>query len=364
MARRMIEYAEFLINSLAQGVATQNIDLGKVRLATCPEPEFTQLKSDFQNLTIIDNGFLLHDLKLCYFTMAEKKYAAFINIEHYIHDGITLDLMGLGVNKVDLNMAIFLCLFKDINIKVTMSAEEIEQNILSQQESPDYNGLELGDLLSAVESISLFEIESNSAFFDKSYPVLGYYLYSMIEELIHLPIHSHLPFVRNVILTSSKVPKENIFFFMTSNHWKHAFLELYRCIEGIYSIPRALELKKVLGLTDSASKIAKHCNSELGWRRREEDSLIRLMKNLSTPELTNSGIDRVTFLQGVQNFSVEEKHASTCELVASKLYRLRNQLVHQGVEDAVTVVEEDWPIIIGFVLMMIEVIFIAYDDEI
>lgn len=72
MARRMIEYAEFLINSLAQGVATQNIDLGKVRLATCPEPEFTQLKSDFQNLTIIDNGFLLHDLKLCYFTMAEK----------------------------------------------------------------------------------------------------------------------------------------------------------------------------------------------------------------------------------------------------------------------------------------------------
>lgn len=364
MARRMIKYVEFLVTSLAQGVATEHLDLGKVRVATCPEPEMTQLKNDFQNLKIIESGFLLHDLKLCYFTIEEKKYAAFINIEHHINDGIILELLELGVNKIELNIAIFLCLFKDIDIKVTMSAGEIEQNILSQQESPDYNGLELEDLLPAVESISLFEIEPDSAFFDKEYPVLGYYLYSMFENLIHLPVHDHLSFVKNVLLTNSKVPKENIFFFMASNHWKHAFLELYRCIEGIYSIPRALELKKALGLTESASKIAKHCNSELGWRRREEDSLIRLMKNFSTVELTNSGIDRVTFLQGFPNFSVEEKHASTCELVASKLYRLRNQLVHQGVEDAVTVVEGDWPVIIGFVLLMIEKIFVAYDDEI
>ncbi|MBJ2099300.1 hypothetical protein JFR28_06990 [Serratia ureilytica] len=360
----MKEYATFLIESLAKGVVTQNLDLGKVRLATGPKAEFNQLKNDFQNLTIKENGFLLHDLKLCYFSIGEKKYAAFINIEHYINDGIILDLLDLGVNKVDLNMAIFLCLFKDIDIKVIMPPGEIEQNILSQQESPEYDGVELDDLLPAVESISLFEIEPNSAFFDKDYPVLGYYLYSMIEKLIHLPIHAHLPFVKRVLLTNSKVPKENIFFFMTSNHWKHAFLELYRCVEGIYSIPRALELKRALGLTESASKIAKHCNSELGWRRREEDSLIRLMKNFSTLELINSRIDKVTFLQGAQNFAVEEKHASTCELVASKLYRLRNQLVHQGVEDAVTVVEDDWPTIIGFVLLMIDKIFIAYDAEI
>ncbi|OPG15440.1 hypothetical protein [Ferroacidibacillus organovorans] len=78
---------------------------------------------------------------------------------------------------------------------------------------------------------------------------------------------------------------EPLFRSLTATHFSHSFLEIYRCIERLYSIPFIKELLKVTNSNIKNSQFAVELEKQLSWRPKEEDALIKLIRMLDDTEL-------------------------------------------------------------------------------
>ncbi|MNF89680.1 hypothetical protein D3C84_722130 [compost metagenome] len=152
---------------------------------------------------------------------------------------------------------------------------------------------------------------------------------------------------------------------MTSTHYKHAFLELYRCIESVYTLPRALSLKSKTGLTIAGHLVAKICIEELGWRRKEEDSLFRVLSLMPISYLQPLALSRLPHNNSADwDFTVPEAEGKGIESLAKFIYKLRNQMVHQfDAENEITISNDDWSILIELLIAIINYIFVQYAGE-
>ncbi|EKN4021952.1 hypothetical protein PGT05_012345 [Yersinia enterocolitica] len=366
MARNMIDYSTRLLKLISNGVAVPNIE--KMRIFVDPI-NLDAEKETFKNLEILNFNYIVHDVKVVSFNANDKKYILLTNCKGHLERSMSIisDLSDRFIHEASLTTGMLMALVIDSGLKPNplLSEDVVVENLLSQHDSDDYKGHELDDLLYGVESLSVFEIGKNSAFYDNSHLEIGYYIYSSFDWLIHLPLKELIERARGIFISTSKIPKDNLFLFLTSIHWKHAYLELYRCIEGLYSIPRAIALKEKLNLDIKASEIAMHCSKELGWRRKEEESLYQLFNLMSLDSIKGTGIDKVSFMRDLLSEAEKEhSHAKVCETLAKRIYKIRNQLVHQGVSDSINVLDEDWPILMTFLMNMMLVSFESYDLEI
>ncbi|MBJ9750860.1 hypothetical protein [Burkholderia cepacia] len=132
---------------------------------------------------------------------------------------------------------------------------------------------------------------------------------------------------------------------VVSSHFKHCFIEFYRCLEWLYSLPWAISVKQNLQLTHPATKLARTFGKELGWRRKEKDSLIYLLRDaeihlypsdqLNKCLLSSADAEPVAANGEVTGPGSEfdNKHkewkAVLATKVATRLYQIRNQFVHQ-----------------------------------
>ncbi|MDN7561094.1 hypothetical protein [Burkholderia orbicola] len=136
---------------------------------------------------------------------------------------------------------------------------------------------------------------------------------------------------------------------VASSHFKHCFIEFYRCLEWLYSLPRAIAVKRELQLTHPATNLAKTFSKELGWRRAERDSLTLLLRDAEIHLYSNQQLAKcmlspvetepvaaVGEATGVGTEFDKRHNAWKAELrskVATRLYQIRNQFVHQLEQD-------------------------------
>ena len=172
------------------------------------------------------------------------------------------------------------------------------------------------------EPVTIIRLDDLSTNFDKSFHSCAYYVISNCKRLITLPLEEDtIDRLKGLFISNEKIPKDNIFLSLTSSHLKHCFLELYRCIEWLYVLPRIRNLKGAINYSKPAYELAIHCIDELSWRRKEEDSLSKLIYDI----LINN--ERFGFkLLGCRFFSNINPDA---ENIARHLYSFRNQFVHQ-----------------------------------
>ena len=97
------------------------------------------------------------------------------------------------------------------------------------------------------------------------------------------------------------------------------FLALYRCLEAIYSYTSAMKVKNALQLQHSWSELAVVLEDELGWHPHEETSLTSLMRH-------GLDLDLLAIMTALDEPVPD--NADLPALVARKIYRLRNSLVH------------------------------------
>ncbi|WP_213063948.1 hypothetical protein, partial [Escherichia coli] len=108
-----------------------------------------------------------------------------------------------------------------------------------------------------------------------------YYILTSCETFVTLPLSkATVDKLKNLFVCNEKIPQDNIFLSLTSSHLKHCYLELYRCIEWLYVIPRSRRLKGVIQFPRPAYELALHCIDELSWRRKEEDSLAKIVSDV------------------------------------------------------------------------------------
>ncbi|MFK3626245.1 hypothetical protein, partial [Escherichia coli] len=124
------------------------------------------------------------------------------------------------------------------------------------------------------------------------------------------------------------------------------------CIrDRLYVIPRSRRLKGVIQFPRPAYELALHCIDELSWRRKEEDSLAKIVSDVLKKNETLS-----FKLLGCKMFSEENLNFDN---VAKHLYAIRNQFVHQLEAKREKVVSDDD--IIDAIEIIADIVISAYE---
>lgn len=225
--------------------------------------------------------------------------------------------------------------------------ETAEMEVAAAPDDPYYKETSYQDLLPYYEIFQLYEINDISVLKDKaifwfSYIVAAYWANNLPR---HLSANALFELTKIYNQAQWHFPIDNARTAVVASHFKHCFIELYRCLEWLYSIPQSIAVKKELNLTTKATLLAKTFRTELSWRRSEADSLRLLLRdakvfNYPIDELNrclNSDLSPKPDPNSAQN--EEEKVILTAKAVewendltskvAARIYKIRNQFVHQ-----------------------------------
>ncbi|CUA87871.1 hypothetical protein [Pseudidiomarina woesei] len=282
-------------------------------------------------------------------------------------DEVLIALEKCNIYQSEINQGIFLALAPALNLQIqTRSQKQLENELWSQHEDEAYQGHDWEELREYFEDFTLFRVsKGESVTQHKDNLVL--FILSFYTEFTQLNDQGLLETYRDLIAKSPPQVNENLFLSLSSTHWKHSFIEAYRCLEGLFSIPAAIRLKMSLKLDCKASELAKIARTELGWKRVEVTSLMSMLSLLPDDSFTNtfdiSQLD--TFSDLELSFKTAIDRTKAIESIARKIYRIRNQLVHQFDEkDLLNIPDQDWPKLIELMLMCVEKCYEKLADEI
>ncbi|MCA1860956.1 hypothetical protein LE191_12670 [Janthinobacterium sp. HSC-3S05] len=217
---------------------------------------------------------------------------------------------------------------------------------------PTYEGYEdtpLSDVFPYYEKFSIFRLDATSALNGKSIFWLSYLVASGLSGTrshFTADAYSNIDNIYNDGMWH--FPVDNARTAVVASHFKHCYLELYRCVEWLYSLPRARAVKRHLGLTIKATDLARTLRDELGWRRSELDSLRLLLLDVridnipnslisgcllcdvpEMPSLVNSALPDTDEGRGKLELLLVKWRADLAGMLSTRLYAIRNQFVHQ-----------------------------------
>ena len=117
---------------------------------------------------------------------------------------------------------------------------------------------------------------------------------------------------------SSAIPYDNLVQCCYSVSWKHAFLEVYRCVERLYPIPVLNELRSKIGLKSNLSlfQLGRQVEEILSWRPLEEASVEKIIDG----SLENTK----DLLENIKN---SDRQMSD-KKISKWFYSIRNNIVH------------------------------------
>ncbi|ODA35361.1 hypothetical protein [Veronia pacifica] len=152
---------------------------------------------------------------------------------------------------------------------------ELEEKLAlgHREEKESYQGHEIDELIDVYRPIKVFKLDSNSVI-----PELGIW-YLAAKLALYCPclrsenINSDILSTANNIIELNSANYENIYLSLTSLHWKHIYLEVYRCIEGLYYLPWMLTLRDQIGTNKNAFELAKIVQESIKWREKEKESI-------------------------------------------------------------------------------------------
>jgi hypothetical protein len=157
----------------------------------------------------------------------------------------------------------------------------------------------------------------------KSLPrLVGSYLASSyIDGPLEFEYNLRLACKRAFESGSRHIPYDLILQGLMSFSWSGFFVELYRCIEQLYAVPRLLELTDGWASQASLRDTAELLEKVLGWRPKEDESLARLLK---------TGCSSATLNLAIQSFKadVHGDLPNASESAARAIYKARNSHVH------------------------------------
>nr|WP_324258285.1 hypothetical protein [Cellvibrio fontiphilus] len=355
MSKNIVTYAKHVISLFTEIEAVEGAE--KIRIKPSEDTDvFKEELAVFRGTKLHSQANLIHNVKIGTYN---NNLFVITNVDDYLKEIVESQLGSFGILKTEITCPLFITITKDLNLKINPNKKLfIKDSILSQHNDPTYLGHDWEELLECIEPFSVFKLSDDCIYNHSDLFQLGYLTYSYISPIINDRIAPIIDQYRNLLLLSSSIPKENIFFSFTSTHWPHAFLELYRCIEKIYKIPSTIKLKQEIGYAGQAKDLARHCNDILSWRKNHSESLKQLLSDIDESDLLATKISESTpFSNCIEDGKVD------IERVSNTLYSIRNQLVHQPEGNIIELNDNDWIKAIEFIIFSCTKLYIKYSNE-
>jgi len=154
----------------------------------------------------------------------------------------------------------------------------------------------------------------------------------------------------------------NIYRAVVAMEWKHTFLELYQCIEFLFTIPYIIKLTSNLGDESHFKVLFQNIEDDLEWRPKENKALELLFReineNASVQELYDS-------CKKIFHISVANENEKKVELIAKYVYRTRNSIAHfRSNSDIVVSQESEWDELVSKLSMTVYDLYKKYSSQI
>jgi hypothetical protein len=257
-----------------------------------------------------------------------------------------------GLTELDPTPGMFGIAITETDAMARATASQIREII-----EADYHGLEgyEGHDLDAVAGLfptaTFAEADANYPYTENLDRVLGAMVAATyVDGPISLD-EDTLKAVSSLFTTGpDTIPFDNVLQGVLSISWSGLYVELYRCIEQLYPVPRLADLIRQWASPQSFGALADLLREQLGWRPREDDSLNKLIA--ACP-------DKVwTDLIDAFDVKLDDK-SMPAEIAGRQVYAMRNGLVHfRGNTTIAPPSDEKWNAI---VMAMIALVTETYD---
>ncbi|MDC7798341.1 hypothetical protein [Stenotrophomonas geniculata] len=273
------------------------------------------------------------------------------------HDFETRAVLGalteIGVNEVAFDQAHFLSFsfthgrYFDVAREYLSSPESLEDKL----DVKEHFCASLEDIITVYEDIRVFELTQSAS------P-------SPFSILCHLATQfktARAPFVPNEIIEVSRrllqypnAPHENIYLSLSASHWKHAFIEIYRAIEGLYYFGWMHDVRSALNIDIGEYELYLQLHRKMSWKYKEEPSIAKLFELIPRTALAPS--DPLQIKSLADRF-VGTPDSEVMKKFAYLIYSIRNSNVHQGKlghTHSVDVSADCWPKLTFCLFLIVE----------
>lgn len=272
--------------------------------------------------------------------------------------------LGFGLSEDQIDEAAFLVFCSELDgffkpIGLNLKSQRAD-NLLGIVGS-DYEGHIIEEMFDWYQSVAIFSVPADHKSREMSLYRLAAEMSAKNASFRPDIISQELADSINRLNGLPNINPENTYFALTSTHWKHCFMDIYRCLEAIFYLPWTVALRDSLQSGLSALALAKECRRSLVWREREKTSIARLF------QLVDNDISRPEYLRGLGAFGDLYGNEAGADKYAERIYKIRNQLVHQeDYEDPVPVPIEiaDWEPICLYLAGIVEAIYINRSRDI
>ncbi len=355
MSRNASEYIPHLFDQLLKFTGKEQKLTGKLKSEHIKSEE---IQNNFSNNIILDKNLIA------------PLATGGVVIDMKCNDTHSLVLIGSRVELSDLNglsssdnfsyndtfnPALFLILTKDFKSYIKVgSIYQIEkkddiENFLDIIDD-EYSGHSIEDISKYYEPIYIIDIKPNSVLKDQDFISLIISLSIEIPSLLHCKNREFIESARKISDTENKytedkyiIDAEMLYQSLTSFYSRHAFLDIYRCLEKLFYFPETYRLHQELKNKNSSFIIELYdlkniCEESISWRRTEKDSITKLFELVfcQNIDIFDKIYNEIIFgkLPDESNEdpsdedSILKNKKIKAKFIAEKIYMYRNSLVH------------------------------------
>lgn len=264
---------------------------------------------------------------------------------------------GLAEDQIDEALFLVLCsemdgFYKPVGLNLKSQRAE---NLLAIV-GADYEGHEISEMIDWYQSVAIFSIPEDHKSREMS-------LYRLASEIAAQNLSYRPDIITNEVAGAIRrlndlpnINPENTYYALTSTHWKHCFMDVYRCLEAVFYLPWTISLRDSLSSTLSALALAKECRRNLVWREREKTSIGKIF------DLVEEEVARPPNLKTFGPLQDLYGNDAGADKFGERIYKIRNQLVHQeDYEDPVliSIDQAEWEPLCIYLASVVEAIYVS-----
>lgn len=284
---------------------------------------------------------------------------------YYVTVGFELDDLSdqSPLQEAELNAGLFTALLAEKEI-VRQDVDEIE--VLDRALIPagdGYDGQHLEDLRDLCRPISLLSVafdtpmsEAKSA--ESALHRTALYCMASAKKMRSLPYSSRAIDRCKVLAADidARVPWGMLAYALVAVRWDHAYLDVYRCIERLFPLPKMLELKQALQVRSPGLGLSKDIEGALGWRQREEDGMTSLFEAVDALCFRFYSAYSAHWTDGPEKY--------TPKSMALHFYKLRNSIVHfRPITEQRPFTYERWGVVLENFIELTEELYREFANE-
>jgi hypothetical protein len=310
-----------------------------------------------KELNITKKQLILPNFQTASFEFDSNKYFVAFGLQNQ-------EISEEVLQSMELNAGIVTALLPLLKISLNQKASPYEIADIFYESEEEIIKYEFSEIANFYEPFYVYHIQEDSPFFEKDAQDLirwsGFYALKN-SQLIALNFYQETrdQFEKMFFEGSKNIPYENLLLSLVSVSWKYSFLDIYRCIERLFSISFLEDFHQKFRIQDSLRNFSSELESYIGWKPKENEAINKLIDD--SPEGASELLREASkLLREIKKFLDGTEEGQCGDLI----YKIRNSIVHfRLATQSIELDDKHWDMLIRASLYIVEHWYNHYDEH-